>query len=115
SSKLNELIKINIVIARSIISIDIIIRIIFFLFIIKPNRPIKKRNKERFIFICASHFLRFLIYISLHIKKKKNSKLLLYLQACYKEKSRGPKFAQQQTLPGRLKKPLKRLRPFTAV
>ena len=49
SSKLNELIKTNNVTANSIISIAMIIKIIFFLFKINPNIPIKNKNKERFI------------------------------------------------------------------
>ena len=49
SSKLNEFIKTNKVTANSIISIAIIIRIIFFLFNIKPNTPIKNKNIDRFI------------------------------------------------------------------
>ena len=48
--KLNELIKTNNVTANSIISIAMIIKIIFFLFKINPNIPIKNKNKERFIY-----------------------------------------------------------------
>ena len=50
SSNPKELVKNNKVTARSIISIAIIIKIIFFLFKIKTNIPIKNKNKERFIF-----------------------------------------------------------------
>ena len=49
SSKLSELIKIKNVIANNIISIDISIKIIFFLFKTKPNTPIKNKIKDKFI------------------------------------------------------------------
>src|ERR1700712_1871161 len=49
SSKLNELINIKNVIANNIISIEISINIIFFLFKTKPKTPIKKSTKDKFI------------------------------------------------------------------
>ena len=49
SSKENELININKVTANNIISIAMIIRIIFFLFKINPNIPIKNKNNDKFI------------------------------------------------------------------
>nr|YP_010411997.1 NADH dehydrogenase subunit 4L [Auricularia delicata]YP_010574184.1 NADH dehydrogenase subunit 4L [Auricularia cornea]URP31157.1 NADH dehydrogenase subunit 4L [Auricularia delicata]UZH94029.1 NADH dehydrogenase subunit 4L [Auricularia cornea] len=49
SSKVKELININIVTARSIISMLMIIRIIFLRFKINPNIPIKNKNKAKFI------------------------------------------------------------------
>ena len=49
SSKLSELINIKNVIDNNIISIDININIIFFLFKTNPNIPIKNKNIEKFI------------------------------------------------------------------
>ena len=49
SSKLSELIYIKNVIANNIISIEISINIIFFLFNTKPNIPIIKSIKDKFI------------------------------------------------------------------
>ena len=51
SSKLNELIKTNNVTDNNMISIAMIIKIIFFLFKINPNTPIKNKNNDRFIII----------------------------------------------------------------
>ena len=49
STKENELININKVTDNNIISIAMIIRIIFFLFKINPNIPIKNKNNDKFI------------------------------------------------------------------
>lgn len=51
SSKLNELTNIRNVIAKSMISIEISINIIFFLFNTKPNIPIKNKIKERIMLL----------------------------------------------------------------
>jgi hypothetical protein len=49
SSKLNELIKTRSVTASNIISMEMIIRIIFFLFKINPKIPVKNKNNDRFM------------------------------------------------------------------
>ena len=51
SSKLKLLININKVTANIIISMAIIIKMIFFLFKIKPNIPIKNKISDKFIVI----------------------------------------------------------------
>lgn len=51
SSKLSELTSIKSVIAKSIISIEISIKIIFFLFKTNPRIPIKKSISDKFILI----------------------------------------------------------------
>ena len=79
SSKINELINIKKVIANSIISIDISIKIIFFLFKTNPKIPIKNKTKDKFIIIYKytylyihiiyvnKPYLRFIFYIFLNI------------------------------------------------
>jgi hypothetical protein len=49
SLKFSELIRIKNVIANSIISIEISIRIIFFLLVTKPKIPIKNNTKDKII------------------------------------------------------------------
>ena len=80
SSKENELININKVTANNIISIAMIIRIIFFLFKINPNIPIKNKNNDRFIVM----FMYFVIYPIGIIIKAKNFKILHILVKYFK-------------------------------
>ena len=51
SSKLREFINIKNVIDNNIISIEINIKIIFFLFKTKPKIPIKNSNSDKFIIL----------------------------------------------------------------
>ena len=66
-SKVNKLADIKRVIANNIISMDISIKIIFFLFKTNPKIPIKNRIKNKFITIYTYKY----IYIYIHTNQKK--------------------------------------------
>src|ERR1700712_815136 len=63
SSKLNEFINIKNVIDNNIISIEISIKIIFFLFKTKPNTPIKNKINDKFIIKFSSIFNRLILLL----------------------------------------------------
>src|SRR6187402_2225898 len=72
SSKLSELINIKNVIANNIISIEISINIIFFLFKTKPKIPIKKSIKDKFI-VCFIFINNILLVFRLALEKKEEN------------------------------------------
>src|ERR1700709_2189805 len=65
SSKLSELTNIKNVIDNNIISIEISIKIIFFLFKTKPSIPIKNKINDKFIIKSRSIFNRLLLLLKI--------------------------------------------------